>query len=101
MGATSISGSLIVLVFLLILKLPSPIAVGTTTAVACVSLAVAAVAHILESHINWNAVIGLIPGVLLGGAIGAMFVNKVPRQILRYAILIILFAAGIIVFVKG
>lgn len=101
MGATSISGSIIVIAFLLILQLPSPTAIGTTSAVAAVSLAVAAIAHITEAHIDWNAVIGLLPGVIAGGAIGAKYVKKVPRNVLRYAILIILLAAGVVVLLKA
>jgi len=101
MGATSISGSIIVIAFLLILKLPSPIAIGTTSVVAAVSLAVAAFAHISEMHIDWNAFIGLVPGVILGGAIGAEYVRKVPRQVLRYAILVILVVAGVVVLLKA
>ncbi|MBT3374119.1 MAG: sulfite exporter TauE/SafE family protein [Lentisphaerae bacterium] len=101
MGATSISGSIIVIIFLLVLKLPSPISVGTTSAVAAVSLAVAAVAHISEGHMDWQAVIGLIPGVIIGSTIGSRYVNKVPRQLLRYTILVILVIAGVIVVVKG
>ncbi len=101
MGATSISGSIIVIVFLLVLKLPSPISVGTTSAVACVSLAVAAIAHITEGHMCWPAVIGLVPGVIIGAAIGARYVNRVPRQLLRYGILVILIIAGVMVLVKA
>ncbi len=101
MGATSISGSIILIVFLLILKLPSPVAVGTTSALACVSLAVAAVAHLRGGHIAWLAVSGLLPGVVIGGTVGSRYVKRVPRQMLRYAILIILVIAGILVFVKG
>lgn len=101
MGATSISGSIIVIVLLLVLKLPSPIAVGTTSALAAVSLAVAAVAHISEGHMNWPAVIGLIPGVVLGSTIGSRYVRRVPRQLLRYSMLVVLVIAGIMVLVKG
>ncbi len=101
MGATSISGSITLILFLMVLKLPSPIAVGTTTAVACVSLAVAAAAHILAGHIDWSMLAGLIPGVVVGANIGARYVKRVPIQLLRYAILVILIAAGIMVLVKA
>ena len=101
MGATSISGSIIVIVFLLVLKLPSPLAVGTTSALAAVSLAIASVAHITQDHVAWQAVIGLIPGVIVGGTIGSRYVKRVPRQLLRYAILGILVIAGIMVLVKA
>jgi uncharacterized protein len=99
-GATSISGSIIVIVFLLVLQLPSPISVGTTSVVAAVSLAIAAVAHISEAHIDWMGFIGLTPGVIVGAMVGSRFVNRVPRNLLRYGILIILVAAGVMVFLK-
>lgn len=101
MGATSISGSIIVIVFLLVLKLPSPVSVGTASALAAVSLAVAAVAHVSEGHMNWPAVIGLVPGVVLGSTLGARYVKRVPRQLLRYTMLGILVIAGIMVLVKA
>lgn len=99
MGTTSISGSIIVIVFLLILTLPSPLAVGTTSVVACASLAVAAMAHIAEWHVDWTAVLGLVPGVVAGAYLGSKYVSRVPRQLLRYAILIVLAVAGIVVLI--
>lgn len=98
MGATSISGSIIVIAFIMVLKLPSPHAVGTTSAVAAVSLLVASVAHLQQGNVDWIVVAGLTPGVLIGAALGARYVNLVPRQALRMVILVILFAAGLMVF---
>ena len=97
LGATSISGSIIVIAFILMLRLPSPHAVGTTSAVAAVSLAVASVAHMQQGNIDWFALAGLLPGVMAGAAIGARYVSRVPRQALRIAILLILLAAGVMV----
>lgn len=98
MGATSISGSIILISFLLVLKLPSPLAIGTSCAVAAVSLAVAATAHIGEAHVDWVAFGGLVPGVIAGSTVGSRLVNRVPREILRYAILVILGVAGVMIF---
>ncbi len=100
MGATSISGSIIVIAFLMILKLPSPQAVGTTSAVAALSLLLASVAHLGQGNIDWLALAGLVPGVIVGATIGARYVSLVPRQALRVVILVVLFAAGIMVFVN-
>ena len=100
MGATSISGSIILLSLIIFLKFPGRIAVGTASAIACLSLAIAAAAHLQGGHINIQAAGGLIPGVIIGGTIGSKFVSKVPQNILRYAILIILVFAGIMVFLK-
>ena len=100
MGATSISGSIIIISFILILKLPAPYAVGSTTLVTMVSLFVASIAHVQSGNVNWIALIGLLPGVLVGSVLGARFVNRVPREVLRIGILVILFAAGVMVFLN-
>ena len=93
-GATSISGSILIIACILVLKLPSLNAVGITSAVATVSLLIAALAHVQQGNIAWMALVGLLPGVLAGAAIGAHFASRVPRQVLRIAILVILLAAG-------
>ncbi len=98
MGATSISGSIIVIAFIMLLKVPSPQAVGTTAFVAAVSLFVASVAHIQQANVEWIVVAGLTPGMFVGAALGARYVDRVPRQALRISILVILFIAGIMVF---
>lgn len=98
MGATSISGSIIVIAFILLLKLPSPYAVGTTTLVSMVALLAASIAHLQSNNVDWTVLIGLVPGVFLGSIIGARFVSRVPREVLRIAILVILLAAGVMVF---
>jgi len=96
MGATSISGSIIVIVFIMGLKLPSPNAVGTTSVTAAASLLIASFAHLSEGNIDWLVVASLTPGVLLGAAVGATYADKVPRGVLRTAILVLLFAAGVV-----
>ncbi len=100
MGATSISGSIIVISFLLLLKLPAPYAVGSTTLVSTVSLIFSSIAHLQSGNVDGTILLGLIPGVFVGSTIGARFVNRVPRQVLRMAILIILLAAGVMVFLR-
>jgi len=97
MGATSISGSIIVIAFIMLLKLPSPEAVGTTTAVSMISLAVATVAHVSQANVDPAALAGLIPGMALGAALGARNVKRVPRQLLRIAILVILLVAAVVI----
>lgn len=97
MGATSISGSIIVIAFIMLLKLPSPNAVGTTSLVSCVALLVASVAHTQQGNVDWTLVAGLVPGVLAGAALGAAYMDRVPRQALRMVILVLLFAAGLMV----
>lgn len=93
-GATSISGSILIIACILILRLPSPNAVGITSTVAAFSLLVASLAHIQQGNVAWHVLGGLIPGVLVGAAVGARYAARVPRQALRIAILVILGAAG-------
>lgn len=95
-GATSISGSILILACILILKLPSPHSVGITSVVAVVSLLVASVAHVQQANVAWGVLVGLLPGVLVGSGIGAFFAGRVPRQMLRIGILLVLVAAGIV-----
>ncbi len=99
MGVTSISGSILVVMFLLVLQMPAAMAVGTTSAVSAVSLMVAGIAHIQGGNIDWQAIAGLIPGALIGAAVGAKFSDRVPVKVLRIGILVILLAAGIMIFV--
>jgi uncharacterized protein len=98
MGATSISGSIIVIAFILMLKLPSPVAVGTTSIVSAISLTIASIAHIQSGNVDPVTLIALVPGVLFGSVIGARYVNRVPRQGLRIGILIVLVAAAAMMF---
>ena len=99
LGATSISGSIIVIAFILLLKLPSPHAVGTTSVVSALSLAIASLAHLQQGNVDPVVLAGLLPGVLIGSIIGARYVNRVPRQALRIGILAILLAAAVMIVV--
>lgn len=101
MGATSISGSIIVIAFIMLLKLPTPNAVGTTSITAAVSLLLGSVAHLQEGNVDWRVVASLTPGVLVGASIGAAYADRVPRQILRISILILLLAAGVMVLLES
>lgn len=96
MGATSISGSIIVIFFIMLLKLPSPNAVGTTSVTAAISLLIGSVAHLQEGNVDWFVVASLTPGVLVGAALGATYADRVPRQVLRLVILALLLAAGVV-----
>ena len=101
MGATSISGSIIVIVFIMLLKLPTPNAVGTTSVTAAVSLLIGSVAHLQEGNVDWRVVASLTPGVLVGAALGATYAHRVPRQILRIVILALLLAAGVVLLLDA
>jgi uncharacterized membrane protein YfcA len=97
MGLTGITGSLTVVAFLLILKLPERLAIGTTSFVGLFSLLVAAAAHIRAGHVDWTVFMGLTPGVILGALIGARFVKYAPIELLRFAVMGILVVAAVLV----
>ena len=100
MGATGITGSLTVIAFLLIFHLRTKAAVGTTSCVGFVSLVVASFAHYKSGNYDWQVLISLLPGVIGGSYIGAAFVNKVPRNVLRYSILSIVAISGIMILLR-
>jgi len=100
MGATSISGSIILLAFLIVLKLPERYAVGTASIVAGLTLAVSSVAHIISHNVDYHILIPLIPGVIGGAYGGAHLSHKIPVKVIRFALIIILLGAGVGLFFK-
>lgn len=100
-GATSISGSLIVIAFMLILKMPEELAIGTTNCVAIFSLAAASAAHVTHGHVNWRVFAVFLPTVMLGGYAGAHLTEKVPQKPLRIIILGLLLFAAFCIFWQG
>jgi uncharacterized membrane protein YfcA len=100
-GATSISGSMIVISMMLVLKMPEKLAIGTTSCIAIVSLIAASVAHISNGHVNWPIFFTFTPTVMIGGYFGAHMAHKMPQKPLRILILSLLFVAAIVLFMKG
>jgi len=100
-GATSISGSMIVISMMLILKMPEKLAIGTTSCIAIVSLIAASAAHISNGHVNWPIFFTFTPTVMVGGYFGAHMAHKMPQKPLRIIILSLLFIAAIVLFMKA
>lgn len=99
-GATSISGSLIVIAFMLILKMPEKLSIGTTNFVAVFSLMAASVAHVMSGHVDWLVFAAFTPTVMIGAYIGAHLTNVMPQKPLRIIILALLFIAAIAIIFK-
>lgn len=97
MGATGITGSLTIITFLLVFKMPSPLAVGTTSVVGLFSLMIAGSAHFSSGNFDQRVLISLIPGVIIGAFAGTHLVHRVPRKILQIAVLAVVTAAGILI----
>ncbi len=100
-GSTSISGSMVVIAMMLIVKMPEKLAIGTTSCIAIVSLIAASVAHISNGHVNWQVFFIFTPTVMIGGYWGAHMAHKMPQKPLRIIILTLLFIAAIALFMKS
>jgi len=96
MGATSISGSLTLIALLIIVKLPSTVTVGTTITVNFVMLLVGALTHGMKGQVDWVVAGNLSVGSVAGVWLGTRYSARVPRNCLRWGIMITLFIAGVI-----
>ncbi|MGI9256125.1 MAG: sulfite exporter TauE/SafE family protein [Salinispira sp.] len=99
-GVTGITGILTIIAFLLIFRLESEVAVGTTSLVGFLALLIAGFAHFQAQNYNLTVFISLLPGVILGSYLGSALVTKVPRNVLRYTILAIIILSGVIIMVR-
>ena len=100
-GATSISGSLIVIAFMLILKMPEKLAIGTTNFVAIFSLIAASVAHVMSGHVDWVVFAVFTPTVMVGAYVGAHLTHVTPKKPLRIIILVLLVIAALAIIFKN
>lgn len=100
MGASGVSGSLAIISFLLIFHLRTKTAIGTASLTTFASLLIAGLAHYRAGNYDLQALTALLPGVIGGSYIGAAFVNKVPRRILRYTILAIIALSGVMILLR-
>ncbi len=100
-GATSISGSLIVIAFMLMLKMPEKLAIGTTNFVSMFSLAAASVGHVTGGHVDIKVLAVFTPAVIIGSYTGAHLTDIIPKKPLQIIIICLLFIAGICVFFNG
>lgn len=100
-GATSISGSIIVLSLLFVLRIPERLAVGTTVLISAVALLFGALGHGLEGRLEWTVVEGLLPGVVVGAVVGSRLVKKLPVKALRMIMMVLLAMAGTWILIEG
>ena len=97
MGATGIVGSITLVLFLLLFRLPAALAVGSTSFVGFCSLLLASLAHGINGNVDPDIVLTLLPGVLIGALVGAHYVKKVPQGLLQFAIIMLLFVSGLMI----
>jgi uncharacterized membrane protein YfcA len=87
-------GSLLVPALILLFWYPAHLAIATSMFVILLSSLTGSISHIILGNVDWNLLIWLAPGALLGGQVGAFISNKINNE--RLTILlraIILFLA--------
>jgi uncharacterized membrane protein YfcA len=97
-GATSISGSLIILALMLVLRMPAKMAIGTPSFVAIFPLTAASVAHVMEGDVNWSVVTLFAPAVMAGASVGAKLTNALPVRRVQVMTVSLLFVAEFGIF---
>jgi uncharacterized protein len=95
------SGTLIAIMLIAIYRLTPQRVVGTDVVHAAILLWAAGIAHIVGGNVDFplaaNIMIGSIPGVILGSNLSV----KWPQGALRYALGIVLIAAGVTIMSKA
>jgi len=94
-GLTSIgTGSIIIAVLLVVLKMKPRHAVGTAVFEGAVLLGVGALAHILIGHVDFQLALFLLLGSIPGIWLGSHYCAKAPDKLLRTVIGFLLIIAG-------
>ena len=93
-------GFMIVPLFIVGLKLPAKIAVGTSLFMILITSSVGAVHHAILDHIKYDLVFVLAVGMIIGAAIGASFLKRISEKRLRKVIFFILLVAVIGVILR-
>ena len=101
-GLTSAgSGTLIAIILIAVFRLTPQRVVGTDIFHAAVLLWAAGAAHFVGGNIDFglagNILVGSIPGVLVGGKLAL----KTGKNLLRFALAVVLIASGTILMLKG
>ncbi|MFL6156847.1 MAG: sulfite exporter TauE/SafE family protein [Marmoricola sp.] len=102
-GVTSVgSGSVILVVLLILYPTLSPLRLVGTDLVQAVPLVLAAaISNISVNGLEWSITLPLILGSVPGTLIGARFAAKVPQSVIRRGIVIVLTMSGIALLDKA
>ncbi len=102
-GVTSVgSGSVIMVVLLILYPTLSPLKLVGTDLVQAVPLVLAAaISNISVNGLEWSITLPLIIGSVPGTLIGARFASKVPQSVIRRGIVIVLTMSGIALLDKA
>ena len=94
-GLTSIgTGSIIIAVLLVVIRLKPKYAVGTAVLEGAILLGVGALSHILAGHADFRIAFLLLIGSIPGIWLGSHYCAKAPDKFLRVAISVLLIYAG-------
>jgi len=94
-GLTSVgTGTLMIASMLIILRLPSKAAVGTTLFCGAIILGTSALTHTVAGHTDFMLALNLMAGSIPGVWIGSHFCAKAPVRQLRVAIAVLILIAG-------
>lgn len=78
-------GVVIVPALIFILKLEPRLAVGTSMSIVIFTAITATAKHAANGNVDWKIALPFIPAAIIGGYLGAMFVQHVPGdQLKRY-----------------
>lgn len=102
-GITSVGSGSVIMVILLILypTLSALKLVGTDLVQAVPLVLAAAISNIMVNGLEWDITLPLILGSVPGTLIGAQFASKVPQSIIRRSIVIVLTMSGVALLDKA
>lgn len=89
-----------ILLFRFTSLIPSEV-VGTDLAFGLVVCGIGGGIQVIAGHVDWNALVRMVPAGILGSIIGIMIGNKLPTRVLRNAILVCAAGIGVTLLVKG
>lgn len=95
-GITSVgSGTIIMMCIMLLYPTLSALRLVGTDLVQAVPLVIAAaVGHVLVTGVDWNLLLPLLVGGMIGTVVGSQFAGRVPQGIIRRGITIVLAVTG-------
>jgi len=99
-GFFGIGGGVIKVPVLYHLSVPIHVAIATSTFMITLTAFSATVGHALLRHVMWPALLGIVPGILLGTQIGAKTSRRIKSKNLRKAFSAILIVMAILLLAR-
>ena len=93
-------GFMIVPLFIIGMRLPVKIAVGTSLFMILITSSVGALQHAILDHVRYNLSFILASGMIIGAAVGATLLKKISERRLRKLISLVLILAAVAVILR-